>query len=161
MKKTGIVVLLGIFCLCVGFRYATKTKPGGREIFLQRCAMCHNPNKGAVGPPFQGIRKDYAPAWIFAMVRNHDSMCKSADTRAQYVYKIWGRTTMNSNNTDLTDNEITSILDYVDSVQISKKYYRHRRMTEQELKAILNYLDRPDNGDFEAYLRANDSLKQI
>jgi mono/diheme cytochrome c family protein len=138
MKKIVITLLVAISFFIFGFKPERELPQDGKTLYMSNYAACHAPDKGAVGPPFQGIRKDYPQAWIYGMIRNHDSMCKTEDIRAKYLTVVWHNVSFNI-VFDLSDKEINSILDYVDSKPMAKDYYRHRKMSEQELKAIMDF----------------------
>ncbi len=154
------LILFSSSFLC-GFDLKKKVAPdNGASLFLSNCSMCHLPNKSVVGPPFQGIRKDYPTDWIYAMVRNHDSFCNSSDIHARYISKVWENNRF-STVFDLNDEAISSILDYVDSKPFASDYYKHRKMSEKELSKLMEYIGSVPASDFELYQRVFDSVKKI
>ena len=164
MKKSVFffcIALYGTVFLLAFRRKDTKLRAaGGHALFIANCSPCHGTNKAIVGPPFQGIRQDYPLAWIDAMVQNHDSFCNSADIRAQYIHKVWQSGGM-SVAYHLTDAEIISVLDYVDSMPRASNYYAHRKMSEKELNAQLEYIDTYPGGNFGQNERILDSLQKL
>ena len=62
---------------------------------------------------------------------------------------------------NLTDAEIISVLDYVDSMPATSNYYAHRKMSDKELKAQLEYIDTYPGGNFGQNEHILDSLQKL
>lgn len=158
---TIFVAVLSTCILLVSFRLQQKESIDGKTLFISNCGACHAANKGIAGPPFQEIRKDYAHDWIFAMIRNHDSVCRGTDIRSRYLSAVWHNTRIYS-TFRLSDEEITAILDYVDTRPIAKNYYRHRKMTNEELSSVIEYLNKvPVDTTVEVYMQIFDSVQHL
>lgn len=85
----------------------------GARIFNRNCIVCHAPNKVLIGPAFQRVRKRRSPEWIKNMVRNPGGLMTEKDKTALCMMKEHNGVLMTPQN--LTDAEITAVLDYVDS----------------------------------------------
>lgn len=164
MKRiiSAVVAALSIGMLFMSFSGGPYPAIDGKALFFANCAACHAVNKNTTGPAFQEIRKDYAQEWIFAMIRDHDSVCASSDIRSRYLYTVWQRSRI-FNKFQLTDEEVTAILNYVDTARpVAKELYRHRRMSDVELTAIMEFMQKVtiDTG-VELYMHLVDSVQKI
>jgi len=113
----------------------------GKQLFTENCAPCHSPNTRIIGFPFQRIRDDYGEEWTLNFIRNNDSLQKQGDIRSMYDFKFRRSPAMPTYK-HLSDNEIKSILDYVDSfeyIEISDghNYYAHRKLSVNSMKDSL------------------------
>lgn len=105
----------------------TKNYESGQILFKQNCAQCHFENNFLVAYPFQKIRSDYDLPWIFAFIRNSDSLIKARDIRATFVFELHTQLVMPKFE-HLTDQQIIDILDYVDTFPIINTYNDHRKL---------------------------------
>jgi len=138
--------------------FAGKGKEDGKRLFIANCTACHRAEIPAVGPPFQHIRKDYGFAWTAAFVRNGDSLWQSRDLRAAYICEVYDRTL--PHKIPLTDEELKAILDYVDSVPVKDvSFYHHRRLSGKQLQQAIDRIDN-DRRDIDARMKTLDSLKR-
>ena len=87
----------------------------GKDLFSQNCASCHKVHADATGPKLAGVNQRRTEAWLIKWIRNSQSMIKSGDATAVKLYNDWNQTAMNS-FPDLSDDDIKSILAYVDTV---------------------------------------------
>jgi mono/diheme cytochrome c family protein len=106
---------------------AIKDHKSGQRLFKKNCSPCHGENEFVVAYPFQKIREDYDLNWIFSFIRNSDSLIKSGDIRATFVYDMHNQSLM-SKFKNLTDQQIIDILDYVDTFPIINTYNDHRKL---------------------------------
>ncbi len=140
MKK--LLILLLPVTLLLSFQNYRKDLSHGKKLFTANCSICHHPTRPIVGPPLQYIRKDLDTNWIFAFIKNHDSFAKSGDVRAQYTYTIWHKTDVNETYNHLSNDDLSAMLDYVDTFSsYNPTYYAHRKLTEKEVRSMLNMID--------------------
>ncbi|MDB9882933.1 c-type cytochrome [Bacteroidia bacterium] len=87
----------------------------GSNLFASNCASCHALNKKVVGPALGGVVSKYDGdyEWIISWIKNNVKLTKSGDARAAEASAI-DASVMNIFE-NLSDNEITSILMYVEN----------------------------------------------
>ncbi len=88
----------------------------GEGIFKNNCAQCHaTSDEVLVGPGLKGVRqRTPGEAWLQKWIRNSANVIASGDAYAVQVYNKFQKIPM-STFPNLTDDDIKSILDYVDS----------------------------------------------
>ncbi len=86
----------------------------GKEIFLSRCAGCHNVNKKLTGPALAGIDERRSIDWIINFIHSSQAMVKKGDKDALAVYEQFNRLPM-PDHTDLSEESIRSIVEYIKS----------------------------------------------
>lgn len=88
----------------------------GENIFKNNCAQCHaTSDEVLVGPGLKGVRqRTPGEAWLQKWIRNSANVIASGDAYAVQVYNKFQKIPM-STFPNLTDDDITSILDYIDS----------------------------------------------
>jgi len=87
----------------------------GQTLFKTNCSSCHKPDVDFTGPALKGARgREPSKDWAFKWVKNVDAMLAS-DPYAKGLFAKF-QTKMTA-FPDLKDEEITAILDYVDSYQ--------------------------------------------
>lgn len=139
MKK---LIIISPIIILLSFQSGKYDIEYGKKLFMANCAACHNPTSPAVGPPFQLIRLDYDTNRIFTFIRNHDSFAKSDDIKAKYLYTIWHRTSFSDKFYNLSNNELLSILNYIDTFSnYNTQYYNHRKLSISQIQYILTKLD--------------------
>lgn len=104
--------------------YAAPTKEAGKELFTANCAACHNKNMkdNLTGPALGGLEdrwKDYPRADLYSWIRNSQALISSGHPRATELWNKWKPTLMN-NFTGLTDEQIESIILYINDVANAK-----------------------------------------
>lgn len=91
----------------------------GKDLFKANCAQCHNRNMkdNLTGPALGGTRDRWAgrEELLYAWVRNSQAVIATGDPYAVSLYNQWNKVLMNP-FPNLSDDDITSILDYVDAV---------------------------------------------
>jgi len=92
----------------------------GKKLFRTNCATCHNKNMKSdmTGPALAGVRErwsDYPESDLYAWVKNSMKLKDTGHPKAVALYKKWKVAMTSFNN--MTDEEVTAILDYVDSVK--------------------------------------------
>lgn len=93
----------------------------GEGLFKSKCATCHQPHKDGTGPKLFGVRAKWEAGGakegsIYQWVKNWNAAAAS-DPYAAEVSKV--KPTAMNTFPDLTDEQITSIFDYVDT-QVEK-----------------------------------------
>ncbi|MEO7310845.1 MAG: c-type cytochrome [Chitinophagaceae bacterium] len=87
----------------------------GKEIFFGRCASCHMVNKELTGPALKGAEDRWPDKQkMYAFIRNSDSVIQT-DKYARELWLQYNQTSMNKHS-DLTDEDIRAIIDYIKSV---------------------------------------------
>lgn len=74
------------------------------------CNTCHALDRKVVGPALANVRDRRSEDWLKAMIRNSSALIESDETALE-IYNQYNQLQMPSH--DLTDEEITSILDYI------------------------------------------------
>jgi cytochrome c551/c552 len=87
----------------------------GGQLFKENCKACHKLFEDAVGPSLSGITSRRPKKWLYAFVKNSDSLIRSGDTMAINIYTKYGKCIMTSFPT-FTESEIDSIFIYIESV---------------------------------------------
>lgn len=88
----------------------------GKTLFNNNCAQCHAVTEEVVvGPGLKGVRqRTPGEEWLNKWIRNSSALIATGDAYAVQVYNKYNKIQM-SNFPNLTDDDIKSILDYVDS----------------------------------------------
>lgn len=88
----------------------------GSNLFNSKCASCHALENKLVGPKLSGLIDKYEEDydWMISWIKNNQKLIKSGDERANAIYEEFGKQAMNIFE-DLSDDEITSILMYIDN----------------------------------------------
>jgi cytochrome c2 len=102
---------------------AAPTKEAGKEIFTNNCASCHNKNMKdpLTGPALGGVEARWAKfprKDLYSWIRNSQALIASGHPRAVEVWNQWKPTQM-QNFTGLTDEQIESMLLYIDDVYVN------------------------------------------
>jgi mono/diheme cytochrome c family protein len=87
----------------------------GKKLFYTKCASCHMVNKELSGPALRGVLNRWPDKQkLYAFIRNSEEVINSD----QYARELWLRynQTMMNKNEDLTDEDISNILEYIESV---------------------------------------------
>ncbi|WP_229201780.1 cytochrome c3 family protein [Arsenicibacter rosenii] len=88
----------------------------GKSLFTNNCAQCHAASdEVVVGPGLKGVRqRTPGEDWLKKWIRNSQAVVASGDAYAVGVYNKFNKIAMSS-FPNLSDSDITSILDYIDS----------------------------------------------
>ena len=96
----------------------------GKQLFKANCAQCHNRNMKdkLTGPALGGVQERWAGKEdvLYAWIRNSQAVIASGDPYAVALYNEWNKVLMNP-FPNLTDDDIASILLYVDAVYTGKE----------------------------------------
>ncbi|NVO30398.1 cytochrome c [Hymenobacter sp. P5342] len=88
----------------------------GDALFKGNCAQCHGIVEVIVGPALAGVRKRRPEKWLHAWVKNSSKLVASGDEYALKIYEQYDKQQMPSYN--LSNEEISQILDYVESQEV-------------------------------------------
>ncbi|MCU0335609.1 MAG: c-type cytochrome [Chitinophagaceae bacterium] len=126
MKKWMLWVAAGMLAACAETEPpATETKreiastntthEAGKKLFFGKCASCHMVNKELTGPALKGVRQRWPDQQkLYAFIRNSDSVIQ-VDSYAKNLWLQYNQTAMTP-HPDLTDEQISQILNYIASV---------------------------------------------
>lgn len=110
-KRTLLSALL-ITVLAFG---QTVQAQDGAQLFADKCATCHKPDKDLTGPALKGVEERVKDkATLHAWIRNPQKVLASGNEYFNKLYLDWKKVPMNA-NPQLTDEEIDAILAYVES----------------------------------------------
>ena len=94
---------------------AKTANDAGKQLFFNRCASCHMVNKDMTGPALKGVESRWPDQQkLYGFIRNSDSVIQR-DAYARQLWLDYNQTAMLP-HPDLTDEQIRSILDYIQSV---------------------------------------------
>ncbi len=118
MRIKNYVVLLFLFLMPLAL-FAQANIDQGKALFKDKCASCHNKNMkdDLTGPALGGTEErwaDFPREDLYAWVRNSQKQIQNGHPRAVELWSTWQPTIMN-NFTELSDEDIESILAYVDA----------------------------------------------
>ncbi len=121
MIKKSFVILFSCFLLnFVGFGILsayTQTNPA--ELFDEFCADCHTIGDGDMrGPDLLGVEQKHSEKWLIDFIRSAKTMINSGDLAAIKSWEKYNKKSMP--NTDLSDDEIKSIISYIKSFNKTK-----------------------------------------
>jgi mono/diheme cytochrome c family protein len=87
----------------------------GKKLFYGKCASCHMVNNDMSGPALKGVEDRWPDKKkLYAFIRNSEEVIRS-DKYARELWIQWNQTQMLP-HPDLTDEDITAILEYIRSV---------------------------------------------
>ena len=114
------VGLIGCFLLCFQLTWAQPSADSGKTLFKNYCATCHakNMKTAGTGPALAGTQErwaDYPREDLYGWIRNSQAMINAGHPRAVELWSQWKPTVMTS-WPNLTDDDIESILLYIDAV---------------------------------------------
>jgi cytochrome c551/c552 len=80
----------------------------GKNIFEQKCLICHRLDEKLVGPPLNGITKIRKPEWIMNMILKPDKMIMEDDIAKKLLEEYKAPMT----NQFLSEEEAKALLEY-------------------------------------------------
>jgi cytochrome c551/c552 len=109
--KSFLFSALPVVFLVISLRLSAQD---GKQLFNQKCASCHAPDKQLVGPALKGVEEKWADrGQLYAWIRNSAAVVKSGYPRAVEVYNQYNKIQMTA-FPELTDKDIDAILLYVE-----------------------------------------------
>ncbi len=124
-KRFSIKTFLPILFLCLGFQsFAEPTIEEGKALFKAKCASCHTKDMKSdmTGPALGGVEErwaDYDRADLYFWIRQSQKMKDTGHPRASELWNKWQPTVM-TDFPNLTDDQIESILLYIDGMYTGK-----------------------------------------
>ena len=120
--RTSILSLLFLSTFLFSLN-AEVSVDGGKKLFTSYCAQCHakDMKSALTGPALVGYDErwaEYPREDLYAWIRNSQSMIASGHPRAVELWNEYKPTVMNA-NTGLTDDEIESVLAYIDCKSVN------------------------------------------
>ncbi|MCB9252359.1 MAG: c-type cytochrome [Flavobacteriales bacterium] len=85
----------------------------GKQLFESKCQSCHAIKNKLVGPALKDVHKRRSYEWLTKWIRNNDALRKSGDKDANEIFEQFNKSVM-TNFTDLTDDEIASLVMYIE-----------------------------------------------
>jgi len=116
--------------------YAGPTKEAGKELFTANCASCHakNMKDKLTGPALGGSQARWGDdKALYAWIRNSQALIASGHPRAVELWNQYKPVLMNS-FTSLKDDDIASILLYVEDVYVNGGKKTDVKLVEGETK---------------------------
>jgi cytochrome c len=86
----------------------------GKQLYNEKCTVCHNVDQRLVGPPSRGVIKQRTPEWIMNMILNPDGMIKE-DPAAKKLLSEYNNVPMT--NQGLTEEQARKVLEYFRTLQ--------------------------------------------
>jgi protein SCO1/2 len=90
---------------------AVAPEPPGGKLFRQKCAACHLPGGGSVGPELRGVVALRGEAWIRRWVKEPDAMLREKDPVALALLARHGNVPMP--NVGLSDAEVDAVVAFL------------------------------------------------
>jgi len=107
--------------LVIGFissyNSASASPEDGAKLFKANCNACHHLEMRLVGPPLKGVTDRRSEDWLRSFIKSSSSVIESGDTTAIQLFNTYNKVQMPDQN--LSDEEITSILEYIKQSDIS------------------------------------------
>jgi mono/diheme cytochrome c family protein len=118
LKFFNLVAIFSFFA--INGIQAEVSPDAGKTLFKNYCAQCHakNMKSALTGPALGGAEANWEQADLYAWIRNSTAMIEAGHPRAVELWNQYKPTVMTA-FPDLTDDEIASILAYIDGVYTS------------------------------------------
>lgn len=117
----------------------------GEDLFRTRCAACHTVGRGDVrqvaqrriGPDLYAVGERRDRAWLERWLKEPDAMLAEGDPLALALKEEWNGVPMP--NLRLTDNDVTTILGYIDQESYRIAESRRARAEESDAHAGMDH----------------------
>lgn len=110
-----------ILLLLIGFvlplNSANANPEEGAKLFKANCQACHHLEMRLVGPALKGVTERRSQDWLYSFIKSSSSMIASGDTTAIGLFNTYNKVPMPNQN--LTDEEIASVLEYIEQKDVS------------------------------------------
>ena len=115
LKFFNLVAIISFFA--INGVQAEVSPDAGKTLFKNYCAQCHakNMKSALTGPALGGVEEYWEQEDLYAWIRNSTAMIEAGHPRAVELWNQYKPTVMTA-FPDLTDDEIASILVYIDGV---------------------------------------------
>lgn len=110
MKLSKLLTLAVCFLFSMQLAFADAVE--GEKLFQANCVACHAINDKVVGPALKDVHKRREAKWLLKWIKNSQELIKSGDPVAVQLFKE-NNEAMMTPFTQLSDAQITSIIDYV------------------------------------------------
>ncbi len=108
-----MIRLSSVFVFLLGAAMAFGASPEeGKKLFRANCKACHHMDMRLVGPPLKNVHTKHSEEWLLKFIKSSSSMIASGDSMAVSLFNTYNKVPMPNQN--LTDDEIRSILAYVE-----------------------------------------------
>lgn len=113
--RKAIAGLLPLIILLISFPVWAVSQNDGKQLFEKHCTVCHKLGEGKlVGPELLGITQIREREWLVKFIRNSKELIDAGDPVAVKVFEENNKIPMQA-FTNLSDNEINSIIDYIEN----------------------------------------------
>lgn len=109
----------------------------GKKLFRAKCLICHGVSRDLTGPALVGVRLRVGnDSLLYAWIRNNKKVLASGNPYFTNLYKKWNKAPMNVFE-ELSDKDITAILNYVESKAKEEKQLAEKPDNQQSSKSML------------------------
>ena len=117
LSKISLILTIGLMPLLLS---ADPAMDAGKKLFKNNCAQCHAKNMKSVatGPALGGAQErwaDYPQEDLYAWIRNSQALVAQGHPRGVAIYNEYNKSVMQP-FPNLTDEDISSLLAYIDGV---------------------------------------------
>jgi cytochrome c551/c552 len=102
---------LFVYLCCLPWLAGAAGVEPGKELFRNHCKACHSIDQKLVGPALKDIHLRRDSTWLYQFIKNSQAMVQSGDATAVALFNEHNQIIMPNQN--LSDTQITSILDYL------------------------------------------------
>ncbi len=114
LTKASSLVKVSLFCVSFLFFQIDSYSQDGKKIFKANCAACHSTGANkVVGPGLEGVSDKFSKEWLLSWTKNSTEFIASGDADAIAAFETGGKIPMQAFGGVLSDEEISSIFDYL------------------------------------------------
>lgn len=110
--KTKSLLLSLLSLMVSGLLFSAPPSEEGKNLFMTRCASCHNVHRVLTGPALSGVDQRRSIDWIINFVHSSQTVVKSGDQYAMALYEKFNKVPM-PDHADLTTDNIKSIVEFI------------------------------------------------
>ena len=116
MKRINTMIITALFFGFVNSSIAADLEDG-EKLFKMNCSSCHKATTKFIGPALKGaVAKYNDDEYLYNFIRDSQALITAGDERAVAIFNEHGKQVMTP-FPNLTDDDITNILAYVDSLE--------------------------------------------